>query len=36
VIPAAQEQRSEGLWFKANSGKQFETPYLEKTHHKKG
>jgi hypothetical protein len=24
------------LWFEASLGKQFATPYLEKTHHKTG
>jgi hypothetical protein len=31
VILATQEQRSGGLQFKANPGKQFMRPYLEKT-----
>jgi hypothetical protein len=32
-ILATQEQRSGGSWFKANLGKQFARPSLEKIHH---
>jgi hypothetical protein len=36
VIPATQEAEVKASWFKATLGKQFERPYLEKAHHKKG
>jgi hypothetical protein len=35
VILSTRRQRSGGLWFKANLGKWFVRPYLEKTLHKK-